>query len=62
MTLKLDATFEVKVICCFKTDKNLVNFDPITQKSFGKYLPVHLKVGAQNWDFYRVLLSQVENV
>ena len=33
MTLKIDAKFEEKLICCFKTDKNLVNFDPITQKS-----------------------------
>ena len=27
MTLKTDAKFEVKLICCFKNDKNLVNFD-----------------------------------
>ena len=33
MTLKVDAKFEEKPICCFKTDKNLVNFDPSTQKS-----------------------------
>ena len=33
MTLKDDAKFEEKPICCFKTDKNLVNFDPSTQKS-----------------------------
>ena len=25
--------FEGKLICCFKNDKNLVNFDPSTQKS-----------------------------
>ena len=24
---------EGKLICCFKNDKNLVNFDPSTQKS-----------------------------
>ena len=33
MTLKSDAKFEEKPICCFKNDKNLVNFDPNTQKS-----------------------------
>ena len=33
MTLKIDAEFEEKLICCFKNDKNLVNFDPTTQKS-----------------------------
>ena len=33
MTLKIDAKFEEKLICCFKTDKNLVNFDPSNQKS-----------------------------
>ena len=32
MTLKSDAKFEEKPICCFKNDKNLVNFDPSTQK------------------------------
>ena len=25
--------YEGKLICCFKNDKNLVNFDPSTQKS-----------------------------
>ena len=30
MTLKIDAKSEEKLICCFKTDKNLVNFDPRT--------------------------------
>ena len=34
MTLKIDAKFEEKLICCFKTDKNLVNFYPSTQKSW----------------------------
>ena len=33
MTMKIDAKFEEKVLCCFKTDKNLVNFDLSTQKS-----------------------------
>ena len=28
MILKIDAKFEVKPICCFKNDKNLMNFDP----------------------------------
>ena len=37
MTLKIDAKFEEKLICCFKTDKNLVNFDPSTQKSQKSY-------------------------
>ena len=25
--------FEAKPVCCFKNDKNLLNFDPSTQKS-----------------------------
>ena len=33
LVLKTDAKFEQKPICCFKIDKNLVNFDPGTQKS-----------------------------
>ena len=33
MTLKSDAKFEEKLIWCFKNDKNLVTFDPNTQKS-----------------------------
>ena len=33
MTLKSDTIFEEKLICYFKNDKNLVNFDPSTQKS-----------------------------
>ena len=33
MILKIDAKFEEKLICRFKTDKNLVNFYPSTQKS-----------------------------
>ena len=33
MTLRSDAKFEEKLICCFKNDKNLVNFDLSTQFS-----------------------------
>ena len=33
MTLNSDVKFEQKPIFCFKNDKNLVNFDPSTQKS-----------------------------
>ena len=33
MTLKSGAKFEEKLICCFKNDKNLENFDPSTPKS-----------------------------
>ena len=53
MTQKSDAKFEEKLICCFKNDKNLVHFDPSTQKvsknctltgSYcGKYLIFDLK-------------------
>ena len=32
MILKIGAKFEEKPNCCFKNDKNLVNFDPSTQK------------------------------
>ena len=32
MTLKSDAKFEEKPICYFKNEKNLVNFDPSSQK------------------------------
>ena len=31
MILKSDAKFEEKMICFFKIDKNLVNFDPSTE-------------------------------
>ena len=31
MTLKNDAKFGEKPICCFESDKNLANFDPSTQ-------------------------------
>ena len=33
MTLQNDAKFEEKLICYFKNDKNLVNFDLSTRKS-----------------------------
>ena len=33
MTLKINAKFEEKLICCFKTDENLVSFDLMTQKT-----------------------------
>ena len=32
MTLKSDAKYEEKPICCFKNDNSLVNFDRSTQK------------------------------
>ena len=52
MILKSDAKFEEKPICCFKNDKNLVNFDLSTQFSkictviclfCAKYLIFHQK-------------------
>ena len=49
MTLKIDAKFEEKLICRFKNDKNLVNFDPSNQKS-------------QNLQFQWLLLCKVFNV
>ena len=33
MTLKSDAKFEKQLICCFKNDNYLVNFDRSTQNS-----------------------------
>ena len=33
MTLKIDAKSQEKLFCCFKNGKNLVKFDPSTQKS-----------------------------
>ena len=32
MTLKSNAKVEGKLICCFESDKNLVNLDPHTGK------------------------------
>ena len=37
MILKGDAKFEEKLICCFKNDKNLVNFDLSTRNSQNFY-------------------------
>ena len=31
MTLTSDAKFEEKLICCFKNEKNLVNFDRVLE-------------------------------
>ena len=31
--MKIDAKFKEKLICCFKNDKNLLNFDLSTQNS-----------------------------
>ena len=39
MTLKTNAKFVEKLICCFKNDRNLVNFHPSTQSL--KYLHFH---------------------
>ena len=36
MTLKSDAKFEEKLICCFQTDKNLVNFYPTEHSKVSK--------------------------
>ena len=33
MTLKIDRKFEEKLMFCFKSDNNLVKFDPSTAKS-----------------------------
>ena len=33
MALNINKKFEVKLICCFKNDTNLKNFDSRTQKS-----------------------------
>ena len=33
MILKIDSKLEEKLICCFKNEKNLVNFDPSNEKS-----------------------------
>ena len=49
MTLKIDAKFEEKLICCFKNDRNLVNFDPSTQS-------------LKNLHFHWFLLCKVFNV
>ena len=48
MTLKSDAKLEEKLICCFKNDTNLVNFDLSAQSS-------------QNFRFDWFLLCKVYN-
>ena len=40
MTLKSDAKFEEKLICCFKTDKDLVNLYPIEHSKVSKICPL----------------------
>ena len=52
MTLESDAKFEKKLTCGFGKQ----------HEDFGKFSTEHLKVGTQNWNFYGVLLSEVENV
>ena len=49
MILKSDVKFEEKWICCFKNEKNLVNFDVSTRNS-------------QNFYFDWFLLCKVYNV
>ena len=50
MIVESDAKFEEKVTCGLENEmKNQANFHQSTQKS-------------QNWDFYWVLLSKVENL
>ena len=50
MALNIDATFEGKQTCAFRSDtRDLANFHQSMFKS-------------KNWDFHGVLLSKVENV
>ena len=50
MTIESDAKFEEKLTCGLENDMmNLADFHQSTRKS-------------QNWDFYGILLSKVENV
>ena len=49
MTLKVDAKFPKKLICCFKNDKDLVSFDLSTGNS-------------QNGHFYWFILCKAINV
>ena len=49
MTLKIDAKFEEKLICCFKNDKNYVSFALSTRN-------------AQSFYFDCFLLCKVYNV
>ena len=58
MILKSDAKFEEKLICCFKSDKNLVNFDASTQKSPKLHFDWFLLCKVYNvwpWNFNRTL-------
>ena len=43
MTPKNDAKYEEKLICCFKNDKNLVNFDLSSQNSQNFHFEFDLK-------------------
>ena len=53
MTLESHAKFEEKLTCGLENNmRNLAKF----------YQSFTLKVWIQNWDFYGVLLSQVENL
>ena len=60
MTLKSDAKFKEKLTCGFKYDmRNLVNFDPTTQKSedffsMGSYCPKYTRFELQK---YRGVIS-----
>ena len=49
MTLKSDAKFEEKLICCFKNDKNLVNFDLSTRNSQNFYFDWFLLCKVYNY-------------
>ena len=50
ITLKIDAKFEGKLTCASKYD----------MRNFGNFLPEHVRK-FKNWDFYWVLLSEVES-
>ena len=50
MTLESNAKFQEKLTCGLEIDmRNLANFHQSTQKS-------------QNWEFYWVLFSKIENI
>ena len=50
MALNIDTTFEGKLTCAFKNDRN-----------YGKFSTEHVRK-SKNWRFDGVLLSKVENV
>ena len=50
MALNADATFEEKLTCAFKNDRN-----------YSKFLPEHVWK-SKNWEFDEILLSKVENL